>query len=248
MNTAVSVQNKMRIGDPTRNYFSKVRCRYILLTIVLVVVVALYVTMNLKNYGLYTGNHPFFAAQPCQYLNSKEKEQLLKMAHTVHKILDGFGIEHWLVYGSVFGAVRAHGPLPWDNDVDIGFNGSGTFATMDFNKFLAAFKDNGLKVYYRRWITSNVMKVYKDDQPHIKVDLFAFYNYRGWMKRAGLETWIFALNYNLHDTYPARLVEKPLPMVRFGYFKLPAPREGLTIQQYLYPDDWWKEVKPVTCK
>lgn len=38
----------MRIGDPTRNYFSKVRCRYILLTIVLVIVVALYVTMNLK--------------------------------------------------------------------------------------------------------------------------------------------------------------------------------------------------------
>ena len=204
--------------------------------------------MNLRNYGLYTGNHPFFAAQPCEYLDSEQKEQLLNMTYNVHKILDDFGIEHWLMYGSVFGAIRTKGPLPWDNDVDIGFNGSGTFASMDFKEFLSAFESKGLKVYYKRWFTSNVMKVYSDDLPHIKVDLFAMYNYRGWMKRAGLETWIFALNYNLHDTFPARLVEKPLPLVPFGFLKMPVPREGIEIQKYLYPDDWFKEVKPVTCK
>jgi len=169
------------------------------------------------------------------------------MAYTVHKILDDFGIEHWLMYGSVFGAVRVHGPLPWDNDVDIGFNGSGRFASMNFKEFLSAFESKGLKVYYKRWITSNVMKVYSDDLPHIKVDLFAMYDYNGWMKRAGLETWIFALNYNLHDTFPARLVKKPLPRVRFGFFNMTVPREGIEIQKYLYPDDWWQEVKPITC-
>lgn len=238
----------MLAADSTRHFISKCRCRYIVLTIFLVILVSLYTTMNLRNYGLYTGNHPFFPAQPCEYLDSKQKAQLLNMAYTVHNILDNFGIEHWLMYGSVFGAVRAHGPLPWDNDVDIGFNGSGTFASMDFTEFLSAFESKGLKVYHKRWFTSNVMKVYSDDLPHIKVDLFALYNYRGWMKRAGLETWIFALNYNLHDTFPARLVEKPLPQVRFGFFKMPVPREGIEIQKYLYPDDWFKEVKPVTCK
>ena len=203
--------------------------------------------LNLRNYGLYTGNHPFFTAQPCQYLVDEQKEQLLDMADTVHKTLDGFGIEHWLMYGSVFGAIRAKGPLAWDNDVDIGFNGSGTFASMTFEEFIKPFKAKGLKVYHKRWITSNVMKVYKEAQPQIKVDLTAFYNYNGWMKRAGLETWILPLNYNRYQTFPARLVEKPLPQVPFGNYTMPVPREGIKIQQYLYPDDWWKEVKPVTC-
>lgn len=85
------------------------------------------------------------------------------MVYIVYKIFDGFGIEYWFVYGFVFGVVWVYGFLLWDNDVDIGFNGLGIFVIMDFNKFLVVFKDNGLKVYYRRWIISNVMKVYKDD-------------------------------------------------------------------------------------
>ena len=169
------------------------------------------------------------------------------MASTVHKILDSFGTEDWLMYGSVCGAIRYQGPLPWDNDVDIGFRGSGTFALMTFDEFIEPFAAKGLKVYYKRWITNNVMKVYSEDLSHIKVDLFALYDYNGWMKRAGLETWILALNYNLHDTFPAGLVENPLPEVRFGGIMMPARREGIEIQKYLYRDDWWMEVKPITC-
>lgn len=223
------------------------RGRYIILSVVFIVLLVIYIELNLTNYGLYTGNHPLFSAQPCEYLNPKQKQQLLDMTYTVHKILDDFGIEHWLMYGSVFGAFRTQGPLPWDNDVDIGFNGTGVFASMTFDNFIKPFTAKGLKVYRKRWITSNVMKVYSDALPHIKVDLFALYNYRGWMKRAGLETWIFALNYNLHDTFPARLLDKPLPKVPFGDFTMPVPRQGIEIQKYLYPEDWWKEVKPVTC-
>lgn len=237
----------MLLAESSRNIFTKCRRRYIVLFVALTIFFLFYIFLNLRNYGLYTGNHPFFAAQPCEYLNEMERGQLLDMALEVHKILDGFGIEHWLMYGSVFGAVRAKGPLPWDNDVDIGFNGTGTFALMSFEEFTKPFKAKGLNVYHKRWITSNVMKVYRSDLPHVKVDLFAFYNYRGWMKRAGLETWIFALNYNLHDTFPARLVKKPVPLVPFGKYSMPVPREGLTMQKYLYPDDWWMEVKPVTC-
>ena len=223
------------------------RCRYIVISLVFAILLVLYFTMNLTNYGLYTGNHPFFSAQPCEYVDDIEKEQLLDMAYTVHEILDCLGIEHWLMYGSVFGAVRVNGPLPWDDDVDIGFNGSGTFALMTFEEFIKPFKAKGLKVHHKRWITSNVMKVYKEAQSRIKVDLTAFYNYNGRMKRAGLETWILALNYNRYHSFPVRLVEKPLPQVPFGNFTMPIPREGIEIQKHLYPDDWWEEVKPVTC-
>ncbi|KAJ7354837.1 hypothetical protein OS493_029843 [Desmophyllum pertusum] len=123
----------------------------------------------------------------------------------------------------------------------------GTFASMTFDKFVSPFESKGLKVYHKRWITSNVMKVYSDKLPQMQVDLVAYYNYSGWMKRAGLETWVLALNYNRYQSFPARFVEQPLPQTRFGSFKMPVPREGIEIQRYLYPDDWWKEVKPVTC-
>ena len=111
----------MLLAESSRNIFTTCRRRYIVLFVALTILFVFYVFLNLRNYGLYTGNHPFFAAQPCEYLNEIERGQLLDMALDVHKILDGFGMEHWLMYGSVFGAVRAKGPLPWDNDVDIGF-------------------------------------------------------------------------------------------------------------------------------
>ncbi|KAJ7354834.1 DnaJ sub C member 10 [Desmophyllum pertusum] len=171
------------------------------------------VDINLTNFGLYTGNHPFFPAQPCEYLSSKQKEQLLNMAYTVHKILDEF--------------VREHSLLPWDNDVDFGFNGSGTFASMNFDEFLSPFEAKGLKVYHKRWITSNVMKVYSDKLPQMQVDLVAYYNYSGWMKRAGLETWILALNYNRYQSFPARFVEQPLPQTRFVSLRCQFPEKEL---------------------
>ncbi|XP_078379427.1 uncharacterized protein LOC144662488 [Oculina patagonica] len=224
------------------------RCRYEVLTVFLVMFVTLYMIINLRNYDLYTASHPFFSAQTCKYLNKKEKDHLLNMTYTVHKILDDLGIEHWLMYGSVFGAIRAQGPLPWDDDVDVGFNSSGTFASTKFVDFVSAFESKGLKVYHARWFTSNMMKVYSDDMPLIKVDLTAMYNYNGWMKRGGLETWIVPFHYNRRHTFPAELAEKPLPLVRFGYSEMPVPRGGIEIQKYLYPDDWWKEVKPVSCE
>ena len=207
-----------------------------------------FVKFNLGMNAQYNASHPFFPAQPCNYLSSEQKEQFYNLAYTVHGILDELGIGHWLLYGSIFGAYRRQGILPWDTDVDMALNGSGKFASMNFGEFLSAFKLKGLKVDLSRWTRSSLIKIASDDRFRIKIDLFAFYNYRGWMKRAGIETWIFALHYNNFHAFRARLIEKPLPQVRFGLKKMPVPREGMEIQRHFYPDDWWMELKPATCK
>ena len=229
----------------TRLSFSNCRCRMILLYSMIVLVI-LYVTLSFRSYGSYTGRNPVQPAK-CKYFNSTEKEKFLKLTYRVHRVLEELDIDHWLMYGSVFGALRVNGPLPWDYDVDIGFNGSGKFTSMNLNEFSSAFESTGLKVNQESWISNKLLKITSDDLPYYKIDLFALYNYHGWIKRGGWESWLFVVHYKFYHTFPERLIEKPLPRVQFGFFKMPVPRGGIEIQRYLYPDNWWKEVKPVTC-
>jgi len=49
------------------------------------------------------------------------------------------------------------------------------------------------------------------------------------------------------ECFPPRLIAPPLPLREFGGFVFPVPREGIEIQKYHYPDNWWKEVLPKNC-
>lgn len=47
--------------------------------------------------------------------------------------------------------------------------------------------------------------------------------------------------------FPPQLVIAPLPAKRFGEHFVPVPREGIELQKYHYPNDWWLEIKPTDC-
>ena len=223
------------------------RAKHIIaLTLVISVPVTLYVSLSMRGYASYTGRNPLQPAR-CQYFSKTQGEKFLNLTYKVHKILEQLGIDHWLMYGSVFGAIRVQGPLPWDYDVDIGLNGSEWIASMNLDQFVSAFESQGLKVNQKSWTSLRLLKITTDDLPLYEVDLFVLNNYRGWMERAGWESWLFWLHYRFYHKFPTRLIIKPLPRVPFGFFKMPVPRGGIEIQRYLYPDDWWKEVKPVAC-
>ena len=64
------------------------------------------------------------------------------------------------MYGSIWGAHRIGKPLPWDNDVDIGFDGEGIFADMTLDEFLAPFVAAGFKAS-NKWIQKGTMKFTK---------------------------------------------------------------------------------------
>ncbi|XP_078375534.1 ribitol 5-phosphate transferase FKRP-like isoform X2 [Oculina patagonica] len=205
--------------------------------------VAIYVHISLQSFAYYT-NRVWAPVVSCQN-SDLEMDQLLDLAYKVHKILDGMKIRHWLMYGSIWGALRIGKPLPWDNDVDIGFDGEGRFADMTLTEFLAPFEAAGLKVN-NKWRQSGTI-VIKKEGLWLSIDLFAFYNYGGTMRRTGLEAWFFPINYRTYHSFPAKLVEPELPQAKFGFFNISIPKGDIEIMKHLYPYNWWKEVRPGGC-
>ena len=160
--------------------------------------VGTYVYFNLQN-GAYYTNRMQGSVVPCQNSES-EVNQLLEITYKVHKILDDMKIHHWLMYGSIWGVHRIGKPLPWDNDVDIGFDGEGRFADMTLSEFLTPFMAAGLKVS-NKWMLKGAIVIHKEGL-RLTLDLFAFYHYGSTMTRRGIETWYFALNYRIYS-FPA---------------------------------------------
>lgn len=222
----------------------RLRKRRLLIRLIIgLFLMGIYVHVNLQNYAYYTNR--FWAPVVACQNSDLEMEELLDLAYKVHKILDDMKIRHWLMYGSIWGAFRIGQPLPWDNDVDIGFEGEGRFAEMTLTEFLAPFKTAGFKVV-NKWTQSGTIVIHNEGL-RLSLDLFAFYNDGGTMRRTGLESWFFAINYRTYHSFPAKLVEAELPQVKFGFFNISIPKGGIEIMKHLYPYNWWKEVRPAGC-
>ena len=121
--------------SPKTCSFRKILNLFILLNII-TVVSTIYYLISKQSFARYTGRHPFNPTMKCRNLTKSQMDQLLHLSYKVHQVLDELGVKHWLMYGSLLGALRGHASLTWDDDTDIGLDGDGTLKTLNKAAFI----------------------------------------------------------------------------------------------------------------
>ena len=100
----------------------------------------------------------------------------LAIMKEVAKFCDEHGFSYWMSEGTLLGAVRHGGFIPWDDDIDLGMKRDEYDRFVDeFNKFEHPY----LYAEYAGRISDHMIKVRHRDLPLCFVDIFAFDYYYG---------------------------------------------------------------------
>lgn len=168
-------------------------------------------------------------------------KKVVDLTHEVHLALSQLKITHFLIYGSLWGAIRFGGPLPWDDDADLGIIADEYFMAMSEKEFINVFASRGMNV------TNNMAQKtsLRLDRGLAHVDVMVYFDYNGLMQRKGWEAFLLPVHFRLHHSFPTWVIKTPpsLPTMRFGYFNISVPRGGREIMKSLYRYNWWKDYK-----
>ena len=83
-----------------------------------------------------------------QYL-SKVHFELLKIMDEIDRVCEKHDIQYYLIAGTLLGAVRHKGFIPWDDDLDIGMTRD------NFDKFLSVCETELRSPFELKWITTD---------------------------------------------------------------------------------------------
>ncbi|XP_065661062.1 uncharacterized protein RT0683 [Hydra vulgaris] len=172
-----------------------------------------------------------------------ENKDLIYLITKTHEVLDKYKLDYFLMYGSLWGALRTGQPLPWDYDFDFGVDFDDA-RLVNFDEVQNALLEYNIKMKYVYY--SGVYKVYFGTMTG---DIMVFKDYYndGIMRRIGIESWLLFIHYRFYHQYPKRLTQKPLGKKKFAGLLFNVPHQGVEIQKYLYPNNWWVELKPPNC-
>ncbi len=177
---------------------------------------------------------------PC---NSKETEQQPIVPNTcpedilehyqcmkdVHEILTFHAIEYWIDGGTLIGAIRHKGMIPWDNDLDIGMH----IADKDrLTQLFPIFDALG-------YVTIEVLYGYRihSKKTACGVDIF-FWNKENDVyiyNRVSPLVWGYR---NQQPIYMTANELYPLKKYTFGLFTVLGPNDPLAFLNAMYGDDW----------
>lgn len=155
----------------------------------------------------------------------------------VGALLDELGITWWADYGTLLGAVRHGGLIPWDKDADLGILADGR------EKLLSAFPRLMEMDYYptyvpprpeRRFRTGDRVKVRLSRRNHTNTDVFIWHNRPdGMLERT---------NYISSDLYKGREFPEhwlhPIHKVPFDDIEVNLPAQAEALVAYRYGQGW----------
>ncbi|TGY63878.1 LicD family protein [Parabacteroides distasonis] len=75
--------------------------------------------------------------------------EILRIMDEIHRICTRNGLRYYLVGGTLLGAVRHQGFIPWDDDLDI------AMPRVDFDRFIRIAEKELGPEFYLNWITTN---------------------------------------------------------------------------------------------
>lgn len=150
--------------------------------------------------------------------NSNMQKQLLSCFKELKKVLDKNDIKFTLDGGSIIGAVREKGFLPWDDDMDI------IICEEDIDKFIKVIgdeKDMSL-TNYKNVTLSSFFKVYFKNhfvmngkhKSNLKIDVFVLYKQRefSWWSNLMRVMTIGYLDFKSYE--PTRYISKLFPFTK----------------------------------
>jgi hypothetical protein len=216
-------------------------------TLVITVLFVFFISFKLLNNPIDDNEewykHPdaYFSEVEC-YHDAFTMNLYNELTSVMNSALKKLGLTYFLCYGSLWGALRMKKTLPWDRNLDFCIL-KHELVAIDTKRFDETLKSFGLDYYYNSRRGKYI--VYFNG---VSAEITVFERVGSRVERTGWEKRLFPHLYLNFQNFPYSLVEKqPLKTIEFNSLQIPAPYEVYEIQKYLYPDNWWRIVKPKGC-
>ena len=224
---------------------SRTKVRWIAVFIFALTLAVLWFYLATKH--LATPQTPWYKLPaPCR-LSDGELADLVSLATLMHDTLDQLQAPHALCYGTLWGALRQGRTLAWDTNLDM-------CALDDHLQHLSTsalrhtFRHKGGYWLDYDWTTATYNFSYRGAQGQLHV----FTKIVSWQEEevavpGGWSRAVWRWFGQEQLTFPSWLLEAPFKEETFHGKNFPVPHDGIELLKYLYPDDWWLEVKPPGC-
>lgn len=143
-------------------------------------------------------------------------ENLRRTAKRVFSVFNEAGIRYWLESSSLLGAMRNSDILPWDYDVDVGFNRDDMYRSIWIQRAHVKPTEDTEGFLWEKATEGNFFRVHFSKTNRIFVNLFPFYSKNGTMTK---DAW-FTPHKNME--FPEQFLH-PMSSIEFIGQYVPSP-------------------------